>query len=400
MNALSAAAGRLRQHPLPVTKSALFTMLAVGVLGIGWLQGAVNNELLWLIVSTLSDAYLAVSVFVALSLLLIYSAQHYLGADLIGYLNSNRKLQVPVAALLGMLPGCGGAIIVVTQFVHGRVGFAALVAVLISTMGDASFLLLAREPQTALLVLVVSLAAGVLFGYLIQYLHGEDFLRPDSSPDEHQVTVSCSLNQGVVPASLSWVWRLLLLPGLILGVLAAFQIEPDSLFGVWSSYHPATWLGFCGAVVSLLVWFSQPANYSWAVAHADMEHNPHRLVDMVASETSFVTAWVIAGFLCFELLVYFTGFDMQSLFSNLGYLMILLAVAVGFIPGCGPQIIMTTLYLQGIVPLSAQLANAIGNDGDALFPALALAPKASLYATIYSAIPALLVGYAAFGLGY
>ncbi|WP_315981883.1 hypothetical protein [Aliamphritea spongicola] len=39
MNALNAAAGRLRQHPLPVTKSALFTMLAVGVLGIGWLQG-------------------------------------------------------------------------------------------------------------------------------------------------------------------------------------------------------------------------------------------------------------------------------------------------------------------------------------------------------------------------
>lgn len=400
MNALSAAAGRLRQYPLQVTKSALFTMLAVGVLGIGWMQGAVSNELLWLIVSTLSDAYLAVSVFVALSLLLIYSAQHYLGADLIGYLNSNRKLQVPIAALLGVLPGCGGAIIVVTQFVHGRVGFAALVTVLISTMGDASFLLLAREPQTALLVLVVSLTAGVLFGYLIQIVHGEDFLRPESSRDEHQVTVSCSLNQGVVPVSLSWVWRLLLLPGLVLGGLAAFQVEPDSLFGQWSGYHPATWLGFCGAVVSLLVWFSQPANYSWAVAHADVEHNPHRLVDMVASETSFVTAWVIAGFLSFELLVYFTGFDLQSLFSSLGYLTILLAVVVGFIPGCGPQIIMTTLYLQGIVPLSAQLANAIGNDGDALFPALALAPKASLYATVYSAAPALLVGYIAFGLGY
>ncbi len=400
MNAVSAVAGRFWQRPLPVSKGALFTLLAAGALGVGWVQGAVNNELLWLVVSTLSDAYLAVSVFVALSLLLIYSAQHYLGADLIGYLNSHRQLQVPIAAVLGVLPGCGGAIIVVTQFVHGRVGFAALVTVLISTMGDASFLLLAREPQTALLVLIVSLGAGVLFGYLIQAIHGESFLRPELPQNAHQVTVPCSLTQGAVPASLSWMWRLLLLPGLVLGVLAAFQVEPDSLFGQWSAYHPATWLGFCGAVVSLLLWFSQPANYSWAVAHTDVEHNPHRLVDMVASETSFVTSWVIAGFLCFELLVYFTGFDLQSLFSSLGYLTVLLAVAVGFIPGCGPQIIMTTLYLQGIVPLSAQLANAIGNDGDALFPALALAPKASLYATVYSAIPALLVGYVAFGLGY
>lgn len=400
MNALSATAGRIRQKQFTSSKNAILTVLSVCVLGLVWSQGLINSELLFLIVSTLSDAYLAVSVFVALSLLLIYSAQHYLGADLIGYLNDNPGLQVPIAALLGVMPGCGGAIIVVTQFVHGRVGFAALVTVLISTMGDASFLLLAREPHTAMLVFVVSLGAGVLFGYLVQGVHAEDFLRPENTNNEHQVSVSCSLNQGVVPVSLSWMWRLLLVPGLVLGVLAAFQVEPDSLFGNWSVYHPATWLGFCGAVVSLFVWFSQPPGYSWAVAHADMEHNPHRLVDMVASETSFVTTWVIVGFLSFELLVYFTGFDMQSLFSSLGYLTILLAVVVGFVPGCGPQIIMTTLYLQGIVPLSAQLANAIGNDGDALFPALALAPKASLYATLYSAIPALLVGYIAFGLGY
>ncbi|MDF5637828.1 putative manganese transporter, partial [Vibrio parahaemolyticus] len=44
-------------------------------------------------------------------------------------------------------------------------------------------------------------------------------------------------------------------------------------------------------------------------------------------------------------------------------------------------------------PLSAQLANAISNDGDALFPAIAMAPKAALVATIYSSIPAFIVGY-------
>jgi hypothetical protein len=74
------------------------------------------------------------------------------------------------------------------------------------------------------------------------------------------------------------------------------------------------------------------------------------------------------------------------------------AILVGFIPGCGPQIVVTTLYLAGAIPLSAQLSNAISNDGDALFPAIALAPRAAILATLYSAVPALIVGYTWFAL--
>ena len=51
------------------------------------------------------------------------------------------------------------------------------------------------------------------------------------------------------------------------------------------------------------------------------------------------------------------------------------------------------MYLGGIIPLSAQMGNAISNDGDALFPAIALHPKAAIIATLYSSIPALIVSY-------
>ena len=66
---------------------------------------------------------------------------------------------------------------------------------------------------------------------------------------------------------------------------------------------------------------------------------------------------------------------------------------VGFLPGCGPQVVVATFYLNGFIPLSAEIGNAISNDGDALFPAIALAPKAAFIATIYSAIPAIIVAY-------
>ena len=61
-----------------------------------------------------------------------------------------------------------------------------------------------------------------------------------------------------------------------------------------------------------------------------------------------------------------------------------------------PQVILTELYLGGHLGFSALIANAISNDGDALFPMLAVAPRAALFASLYTMIPALAAGYIAF----
>ena len=66
---------------------------------------------------------------------------------------------------------------------------------------------------------------------------------------------------------------------------------------------------------------------------------------------------------------------------------------MGFIPGCGPQVLEATLYVNGVIPFAALIGNAISNDGDALFPAIALNPRAAVVATGYSTIPALIVAY-------
>ena len=113
----------------------------------------------------------------------------------------------------------------------------------------------------------------------------------------------------------------------------------------------------------------------------------------VAGDTCFVTVWVIFAYLIYELGVLFSGVDLQAVFSVWGPLVPLIAIVVGFIPGCGPQVIVAAMYLNGAVPFSAELGNAISNDGDALFPAIAMAPKAALIATLYSAVPAIIVAY-------
>ena len=42
----------------------------------------------------------------------------------------------------------------------------------------------------------------------------------------------------------------------------------------------------------------------------------------------------------------------------------------------------------------------ISNDGDALFPAVAKAPRAAALATFYSAVPAIIVAYGTYALGW
>ena len=108
----------------------------------------VESELLDIIFTSIADAYLQVSTFVAATFLIIYGAERALKIDATAMLRRDTIWQVPVAAGLGALPGCGGAVIVVTQYVTGRLSFGGVVAALTATMGDAAFLLIAQEPLT------------------------------------------------------------------------------------------------------------------------------------------------------------------------------------------------------------------------------------------------------------
>jgi hypothetical protein len=111
-------------------------------------------------------------------------------------------------------------------------------------------------------------------------------------------------------------------------------------------------------------------------------------------ETSFVTVWVVAAYLLYEFGVVFTGLDVAAAAAAAGVLAPVVGAAVGLVPGCGPQILLATAYVEGAIPFSALVANAISQDGDALFPLVAIDKTAAVVASIYTTVPALLVGVA------
>ncbi len=329
--------------------------------------------------NSMIDAYIQVSVFVGFTLFVFIGLDSLTKFNVKLFLSKTQKIHVPIAAFLGAIPGCGGAIIVVTQYIQGRISFGSLVAVLTATMGDAAFLILAIEPSTGLLIFTLGIIVGSISGYFVDLLHGIKFMMPES-----KINIKYDKVKKTFVSNFNIFWILLFVPGFVCGIITAFQFE--IAYELYNSIFIL--LGSSGAILSIFMWSLNPLS--------DFQCSTDKtrgLLSRVVDTTNFVTTWVISGFLIFEIFMYFSNVDLQIFFNLWAPFVPLVAILFGFLPGCGPQVVVATFYLNGYIPLSAELGNAISNDGDALFPAIALAPKAAVIATLYSAIPAIIVAY-------
>ncbi len=321
--------------------------------------------------TSLFDAYIQVTVFVAATLLIFFSLEHFYKIDIGILMRKGDIWQVPMASILGALPGCGGAVVVITAFARGNIRLGAMVAALISTMGDAAFLLLATEPTTYLKLMSISIFAAMISGWTVDKFHRGELYSSEIKNFEKVGIGNLRVRDKL--------FMFFAAPGLFLGILQLAQIDVNN-FGIL-----VTVLGLTGAFLSISIWVLSPIS----AVSSSKDHPFTRS----SEETSFVTVWVIAGFLAYEYSYAFFGLDLEVLAEAAWVFLPILAVLVGFIPGCGPQVLVTTLYLNGIIPFAALIGNAISNDGDALFPAIALTPRMAVIATLYSAIPALIISY-------
>ena len=375
INAINEKTKIILENDGRLLKKSFFGLLLLSLV----FQGGEFGEV---IRSSMIDAYIQVSVFVGFTLFVFIGLDSLTKFDVKNFLSKTQKFHVGIAAFLGAIPGCGGAIIVVTQYIQGRISFGSLVAVLTATMGDAAFLILAIEPATGLLIFGIGIIVGSISGYIIDFIHGINFMQ-----SETKIKVEFEKINKTFVSNFNFFWLFLFIPGFILGILVAFQIEFVS-----PAYNSLlVFIASAGAILSIFMWSLNPLS--------DFQCSTDKsrgLLSRVVDTTNFVTTWVISGFLVFEIFMYFTSLDLKIFFDLWLPFVPLIAILFGFLPGCGPQVVVATFYLNGYIPLSAELGNAISNDGDALFPAIALAPKAAILATLYSAIPALVVAYGYF----
>ena len=197
------------------------------------------------------------------------------------------------------------------------------------------------------------------------------------------------------------VWWMVTAIGLIFAVLLLVWSAQDADFNLEIDYNPLTlhgfitWIGLLGTSLSVILYITQK---NWIrddteASIGDKLYSMRETMIHSASETAFVTFWVMAAYLVFEFSMLFSGMTEADLARyGDGLIAVVLAAFIGLIPGCGPQIIAITAYTKDLLSFPALTANAISQDGDALFPLLVRHRAASLWATIHTTIPALIVG--------
>jgi len=222
-------------------------------------------------------------------------------------------------------------------------------------------------------VLPLSLAAGIVSGWLVDRFDRSDLPRLKGGSGDLAPRIG-----RLRPRDIAYL--LPVLPGLIVGVAQLAQVEIETILGL-----PVMAVALTGTALGLFIWATSPVT-----AMTNTKDGP---LTRMAEETSFISVWVIGAYLAYDYAAVFGGLDLAAWFQSVAPLLPLIAIVVGFVPGCGPQVLVTTLYINGALPFSALIGNAISNDGDALFPAIAINPRAAILATAYSAIPALIVAY-------
>ncbi|HEY4544218.1 MAG TPA: putative manganese transporter [Tissierellaceae bacterium] len=415
------------------------------------------NEVLQIIIKSAESAFIEVTVFVG-AVLMIFGYINFLkSGKLVRKIESSKKKQPVIGALLGLTPGCGGAIFVMPLFPKGTISFGTVVATLIATMGDSAFVLLSVMPFDYILVSIISFIVAIIVGYIVDYFkigsnlqtdiikrnekdYLEKTLNKDHSSKDHSTqiheledsnldlmhighdegdyideilhheikgyqdhkTIGYKVTHTAYP--IYWIF---IFVGLILGILDLFQVDINNLIVP----NLGTIIGVSGTFLSIFTMIMSK-KFIQSDTHEETELKAFSLKETIihnAQETAFVATWVFFAYLAYEFFIlfglgkgdYILGESILTNFlTQTGLMAVIIGALIGIIPGCGPQIIFVTLYTKGLIPFSALLANAISQDGDALFPLIAIDKKSALLATVLNTIPALIVGMLFYFLEY
>jgi xanthosine utilization system XapX-like protein len=397
-----------------------------------------------IILVSAEGSFIQVTVFVGAVLLLFGYVDFLQQGAFVAKIEQSKKYQPLIGALLGILPGCGGSIFLMPLYMRGTVTFGTVVATLIATAGDSAFVTLTQAPKEFLLVTFLCLIVGTVTGYIVDYFKIGDWVRKKSPllskndvarkhaeaeaaldllyEDENSTCRSCNLKHighvegDAIDLALHHkkpldtkrfgyrmahhyylVFWLVISVGFIVGIIELTQLDINSLPGL---PNLGKILGILGTVVTVS-YMAFSKRILKAQSHEDAEHKLSSIKETFAhnaQETAFVGTWVFFAYLAYEIVVHLIGGEqvVAGFMTSAGLVSVLLGVLIGIIPGCGPQVIFVSLYLRGMFPFAALLANAISQDGDALFPLIAMDRRSAFWATVLNTIPATLVGVAAY----
>lgn len=375
---------------------------------------------------------LSITALVMVMLLLVEFVHVSSSGKIMERLKNKPLLQIFVATLLGLIPGCLGGFAVVSLFTHKLLSFGALVAGMISSFGDEVFVIFAISPKWTLILALCLVGMGIITGIAVYFLSrkkkygsgGHSFvLHHDDHNHDHQHTLSGAKLSFRNLKKMSFP-RAILLFGLV--VYLFFLLS-----GTFTHQH---------AVLPTFVNSLETEMPDCNHEHEPHDHGSHRheahdhgtfswenilfitlafitLVIVAFSSEHFLTShlwehvikqhffsillWTFSVLFLLQMFFYFV--DIRTVIGNHHWALLVilfLALLIGIIPESGPHLIFVIMFFNGAIPFSILLANSIVQDGHSALPLLAESRKNFLKVKFIKIGVGLLAGLLGYFIGF
>lgn len=341
-----------------------------------------------IIVNSLKGALTITSFVFAMMLLIDYI--NVLTRGKVDVLLKKRKYaQYTITSFLGSTPGCLGAFMNVSFYMHGIISFGALVAGMIATSGDEAFVMLSLFPKTAVFLFAILFVVGIISGFIT------DKIIPAKRSEE--VSQSCKVYDDFIskcdcrPLSIKEIFlefkNLSLERFLFVFILIIFMYGLTSgIMGPEESWLRLTFLIIL--VLSLLIIITVPGQYL----------HEHIWKHLAKKHVWKIFLWSSGAILVMNLGLEF--FNLENLIKDNMFFILLMSVFVGIIPESGPHLIFVMMFSKGLIPFSVLLASSIVQDGHGMIPLLSCSLKDSMKVKGINVIVGLSIGLIVYFLGY
>ncbi|MFH0921333.1 MAG: putative manganese transporter [Fibrobacterota bacterium] len=295
--------------------------------------------------------------------------------------------QYLLAAFLGATPGCLGAFAVVAMYSHRFLSLGAVVAAMVATAGDESFVMFALIPKQALVIHGLLFILGMIAGGLTDMILGRRMTALPCAegfvihPDAKEVVLpwrrvvgqwkQCIASRGAISTFL-FLYIVALLTG---------QIGPAQ----WN-WIKTTMLLVSGGALFIVCTVPDHFLEEHLWRHIALKHAPR------------IFAWTLGALIAIHLL---SGhlLALQAVQES-PWIILLIACLVGLIPESGPHLVFVTLYANGTIPGSVLFASSIVQDGHGMLPMLAHSRRDFILIKGINFIIGMLCGAAGIAMGY
>ena len=284
-----------------------------------------------------------------------------------------------LSSFLGSTPGCLGAFMNVSMYVHGLIGFGALVGGMIATSGDESYVMLSLFPGKALILFGGLFIAGIVFGAISDWLAKRLGIT---------TCEECHLQQVHKDAVQTHGWELLqenLLHPTALRILFLLLMVGLLVVSAFGVVGPATWNWMRITLVILL-------GLGTVLGMSGSEHylREHIIGHVLRKHTVRVFLWTFGALLVLSFLP--SQGTVEAFIHGHIWLIFLFAGLLGIIPESGPHMIFVMMFASGMIPFSVLFVSSFVQDGHGMLPLLSVSVRDSLRVKAFNLVFGLAVG--------